>query len=209
MTRKTDIKRLWDVLMILKQQEGLDKQRGKFALPTGRKATPTEAAEGGSLWTPESKEPWDSATGKGYSTAAGGSVGAFQTEEGPSAAYPKVWGTSPGKSKYAKPKPKETVTSSDLPEVDASSEPSVSDAHKRQIAGDPYLQWRKRQDIMPTESKRHEQQLAKDPFVQGVRGKGGGGRPAPKLDSQLPLALSSVKKSNESRILKIFKKYGF
>jgi len=209
MTRRTEIKRLWDVLMILKQQEGLDKQHGPFPPPAGRKATPFEAAKEGSLWTTSPDVPWDSATGKGYSTAAGGSARAYQVPEGPSAAYPKVWGTSPGKSKYIKPKPEETVTSSDLPEVDMPSEPSVSDTHKRQIAGDPYLQWRKKQDIMPTVHEQHERQLAKDPFVQAVRSKGGGGRPAPKLDSQLPLALSSVKKSNESKVLRIFKKYGF
>ena len=161
MTRRTDIKRLWDVLMILKHEEDIDDVRKNP--PT---VVPSEM-----FTDPQQRE---------LATRAG-------SAEGPTP-----------------PKTPSPLTSSDQAAARTAYQ------HAMQILNDPLTQFREEKERAATPEAKHEKQIAGDKFVQEVRSKGlGGGKPAPKVDSQLPLALSSVKKSNESRILKIFRKYGF
>jgi len=161
MIRQTDIKRLWDVLLILKHEEDIDDVRKNP--PT---VVPSEM-----FTDPQQRE---------FATRAGSAEG---------------------------PTPPKTPSPLTSPEQAAAR---IAHAHETQILNDPLPQWIEARDKAATPEAKHKQQIAGDKFVQGVRSKGlGGGKPAPKPDSQLPLALSSVKKSNESRILKIFRKYGF
>jgi len=170
MTRRTDIKRLWDVLMILKQEEDIDDVR----------KVETRSPEN---WREKQQQ---------------------QVED-----------VSSGRRTFVNPGSAVDVTSvTRSPSSTSSKQDADADAeaykHRMQILNDPLTQFKEEKERAATPEAKHAKQIAGDPFVQGVRSKGlGGGRPAPKVDSQLPLALSSVKKSNESRVLKIFRKYGF
>ena len=167
MTRRTDIKRLWDVLMILKHEEDIDDVR----------KVETRNPEN---WREKQQQ---------------------QVED-----------VSSGRTTFVNPGSAAEVEAVRSPSSTSSDQDDARTAykHEMQILNDPLPQWIEARDKAATPEAKHKQQIAGDKFVQGVRSKGlGGGRPAPKVDSQLPLALSSVKKSNESRILKIFKKYGF
>ena len=166
MIRKTDIKRLWDVLMILKQEEDIDHVRKV-----------------------ETRNPnWREQHQQQVDDVSSGRV--TFVNPGSAAEVSSVRSSSP--------------TSSDQ---DAER---TAYQHEMQILNDPLTQFREEKERAATPEAKHAKQIAGDPFVQGVRSKGlGGGRPAPKVDSQLTLALSSVKKSNESKVLRIFRKYGF
>jgi len=149
MIRQTDIKRLWDVLLILKHEEDIDDVRKNP--PT---VVPSEM-----FTDPQQRE---------FATRAGSAEG---------------------------PTPPKTPSPLTSPEQAAAR---IAHAHETQILNDPLPQWIEARDKAATPEAKHKQQIAGDKFVQGVRDKGGGGRPAPKVDSQLPLELSSVKQSNGS-----------
>jgi hypothetical protein len=165
MPRKTNIKRLWDVLMILKHEEDIDDVR--------------KVEERNPDWRKKQQQ---------------------QVED-----------VSSGKIKFENPGSAAEVSSvrSTSPTSSDQDDAAQTWRHQMQILNDPLTQWREQQELAATPEAQHEEQIAGDKFVQEVRSKGGGGKPAPKVDSQLPLALSSVKKSNESKVLRIFRKYGF
>ena len=165
MPRNTNIKRLWDVLMILKHEEDIDDVR--------------KVETRNPNWREQHQQQVDD--------------------------------VSSGRVTFVNPGSAAEVSSVRSPSPTSSDQDAERTAyqHEMQILNDPLPQWIEARDKAATPEAKHKQQIAGDKFVQGVRDKGGGGRPAPQIDTQLPLALSSVKKSNESRVLKIFKKYGF
>ena len=173
MIRKTDIKRLWDALLILKHEEDIDDVRKVET------HNPTDWRE------KQEQQVEDVSSGK------------IKFENPGSAAE-----VSSVPSSQKSPPPWEKTPKQEAAQVE----------HQRdtQLANDPYLQWLESNKSPVTTEEKHAKQIANDPYVQGVRAKyGNSGRPAPRVNSQLPLELSSVKKSNESKVLRIFKKYGF
>ena len=171
MTRKTDIKRLWNVLMILKHEEDIDDVRKVET------HNPTD---------------WRSKQDQQEELVSSGKI----TFENPgSAAEVSSVRSSGGYTPFTSPEQAAAQTAA---------------KHETQLANDRYLQWLESNKSPVTTEEKHAKQIANDPYVQGVRAKyGNSGRPAPRVNSQLPLELSSVKKSNESKVLRIFKKYGF
>lgn len=171
MIRKTDIKRLWDALLILKHEEDIDDVRKVET------HNPTDWRE------KQEQQVEDVSSGK------------IKFENPGSAAEVSSVRSSGGTSPFTSPEQAAAQTAY---------------KHEMQRANDPLLQWLESNKSPVTTEEKHAKQIANDPYVQGVRAKyGNSGRPAPKVDSQLPLELSSVKKSNESKVLRIFKKYGF
>jgi len=155
MPRNTNIKRLWDVLMILKHEEDIDDVRKVET------HNPTD-------WREKHQQQVDD--------------------------------VSSGRVTFVNPGSAAEVTSVRSPSPTSSDQDADRIAYQRdmQILNDPLPQWIEARDKAATPEAKHKQQIAGDKFVQGVRDKGGGGRPAPKVDSQLPLELSSVKQSNGS-----------
>lgn len=171
MIRKTDIKRLWDALLILKHEEDIDDVRKVET------HNPTDWRE------KQEQQVEDVSSGK------------IKFENPGSAAEVSSVRSSGGTSPFTSPE---------------QSAAQTAYKHEIQRANDPYLQWLESNKSPVTTEEKHAKQIANDPYVQGVRAKyGNSGRPAPRVNSQLPLELSSVKKSNESKVLRIFKKYGF
>ena len=170
MTRKTDIKRLWNVLMILKHEEDIDDVR--------------KVEERNPNWREKQEQQVEDV-----------SSGKIKFENPGSAAEVSSVRSSGGYTPFTSPEQAAAQTAA---------------KHETQLANDRYLQWLESNKSPVTTEEKHAKQIANDPYVQGVRAKyGNSGRPAPRVNSQLPLELSSVKKSNESKVLRIFKKYGF
>ena len=154
MIRKTDIKRLWDSLLILKHGEDIDDVRKK-------------------------------------------------DREGLREA---LLSSSPERKTFGSPR--EPYTADDFsdktPEGDAPSYPSSSDSSAV---------------VSPGETRLTEWEGRKDPVKPAGGGMhpGGGAYPSPKKDTAPKPSMhpgggaysKSLKKSNESKVLKIFKKYGF
>ena len=167
MIRKTDIKRLWDALLILKHEEDIDDVR----------KNPPAVVPSEMFTDPEQHRLAGLASRRSSSSSADSDS------------------SSGGTSSFTSPEQTAAQTAY---------------KHETQLANDPYLQWLESNKSPVTTEEKHAKQIANDPYVQGVRAKyGNSGRPAPRVNSQLPLELSSVKKSNESKVLRIFKKYGF
>jgi len=170
MIRKTDIKRLWDVLMILKQEEDIDDVRKK---ETKRDDSPLTRTLQEAAGSPALKDK------------------EFQARQ---AAQAKEGGTT-----TLLPRPVTSETSDRTPEGDRPSDPPTP-------ATGMIADWERRasSEAVPSAASPGEAMLTewkgrKDP----VKSAGGGMHPGGGAYSK------SLKKSNESKVLRIFRKYGF
>jgi hypothetical protein len=178
MIRKTDIKRLWDVLMILKQEEDIDDVRKR-----AKSVQYTDAGQAAVAAKIKSSALAD----KEFQARQ-----AEQAQTQGTRAYPY---TAPSSSGLPPSDPPAGDTPSGPPAVPSAASP-----------GEAVLtEWEGRKDLVkPAGGGMHpgggaysspEKVTAPKPSMHP----GGGAYPLKK----------SLKKSNESRILKIFRKYGF
>ena len=178
MIRKTDIKRLWDVLMILKQEEDIDdvRKRARSEQYTDANQAAVAAKIGASAL--KDKE--------------------FQEEQAKKNREQDATRTSLTAGTVYPPS-----RSSDIPDVDRPSDPPAP-------ATGMLADWERRTSsetaspsassaASPGEAMLTEWKGRKDP----VKSAGGGMHPGGGAYSK------SLKKSNESKVLRIFRKYGF
>ena len=183
MIRKTDIKRLWDVLMILKHEEDIDdvRKRGNITPPEGWReglAQQAKAIREGTARIPGSGEELTARPPVLSARPHSSSLTERPLTEPLSTRMP--FGTPPG-DLYG------------TPEIDSPSDQPHS-------PGEAMLtDWEGRKDpVVRAEPHHHHDEGSKPmPSAGGERPKG------------MMLAQKSLKKSNGSKVLRIFRKYGF